>query len=114
MDDHRPAGRRDLSSERAKGLAEEVQAKVSIPNVSFEFRATIGHRGVLVLRSSEGPLSAEVENSDPAYGRVGVLGVAKETFENYVVHVTPVAGYESDERHTAGCTPHERMAAGVA
>ncbi|MEA2498938.1 MAG: 2,3-bisphosphoglycerate-independent phosphoglycerate mutase, partial [Actinomycetota bacterium] len=88
---------RDLSSEEAQALAKEVQEKVTIPGASFDFRATIGHRGVLVLRSDEGPLSAEVENSDPAYGRQGALGVAKETFDNHVVHVTPVAGHEDDE-----------------
>ena len=65
---------------------------------TFDFRATIGHRGVLVIRSNEGTLSAEVENSDPAYGRQGALGVAKETFDNHVVHVTPVAGFEGDAR----------------
>ena len=89
---------RDLSSEEAHALAAEVQEKVSIPGASFDFRATIGHRGVLVLRSDEGPLSAEVENSDPAYGRQGALGVALETFDNQVVHVTPVAGHEDDEK----------------
>ena len=88
---------RDLTSDEAHALAEEVQREVNIPNADFEFRATVGHRGVLVLRSEEGPLSAEVENSDPAYGREGALGVAKETFDNKVVHVTPVAGYENDD-----------------
>jgi 2,3-bisphosphoglycerate-independent phosphoglycerate mutase len=88
---------RDLSSEEAHALAAEVQEKVSIPGASFDFRATIGHRGVLVIRSEEGPLSAEVENSDPAYGRQGALGVALETFDNHVVHVAPVAGHEGDE-----------------
>lgn len=88
---------RDLSSGEAHALAAEVQEKVSIPGASFDFRATIGHRGVLVLRSDEGPLSAEVENSDPAYGRKGALGVALETFDNHVVHVAPVAGHESNE-----------------
>ena len=88
---------RDLRSDEAHALADEVQAKVTIPEASFEFRATIGHRGVLVLRSAAGALSAEVENSDPAYGREGKLGVARETFDNKVVHVTPVAGYEQDD-----------------
>lgn len=88
---------RDLTSQEAHALADEVQQKVTIPNASFDFRATIGHRGVLVLRSDEGRLSAEVENSDPAYGRQGNLGVAKETFDNHVVHVTPVPGNEDDE-----------------
>ena len=87
---------RDLSSEEAHQLAAEVNAKVSVPNCSFEFKATIGHRGVLVLRSEEGPLSAEVANSDPAYGRQGALGVALETFDKHVVHVSPVPGYEGE------------------
>lgn len=88
---------RDLSSDEAHALAAEVQDEVSVPGASFDFRATVGHRGVLVLRSDEGPLSAEVENSDPAYGRAGALGVAKETFESRVVHVTPVGGHEDDD-----------------
>jgi 2,3-bisphosphoglycerate-independent phosphoglycerate mutase len=73
-----------------------VEKNVSVDGCDFDFRATVGHRGVLVLRSAKGPLSAEVENSDPAYGRQGALGVAKETFDNKVVHVAPVAGHEND------------------
>ena len=88
---------RDLSSEEAHALAEEVQEKVRIQGASFEFRATVGHRGVLVLRTPDAALSAEVENSDPAYGREGSLGVAKETFDNRVVTVAPIAGHEGDE-----------------
>jgi 2,3-bisphosphoglycerate-independent phosphoglycerate mutase len=87
---------RDLSSEEAHALAEEVERSVGIPGASFDFKATIGHRGVLVIRAHGTKLSAEVENSDPAYGREGALGVAKETFDNHVVHVTPVAGHEDD------------------
>jgi 2,3-bisphosphoglycerate-independent phosphoglycerate mutase len=86
---------RDLGSEEARALADEVQRRVAVDGASFDFRATVGHRGVLVLRSSEDALSAEVENSDPAYGREGALGVAKETFENKVVEVRPTAGNES-------------------
>ncbi|MBA2427729.1 MAG: 2,3-bisphosphoglycerate-independent phosphoglycerate mutase [Actinobacteria bacterium] len=87
---------RDLSSEEAHALAEEVQDKVAIEGAGFEFKATVGHRGALVLRSDQGPLSAEVENSDPAYGREGALGVAKEDFEDQVVEVTPLRGHGSD------------------
>jgi len=87
---------RDLTSEEARALAEEVQRKVSVDRASFEFRATVGHRGILVLRSDDGPLSAEVANSDPAYGRQGSLGVALETFDNEVVAVTPTEGNEDD------------------
>ena len=87
---------RDLSSEEARGLAEEVQREVNVPRATFDFRATVGHRGVLVLRSDEGPLSAEVNNSDPAYARQGALGVARETFDNRVVRVAPLEGHEND------------------
>ena len=87
---------RDLGSEEARALAAEVSAEVRLDRASFELRATVGHRGVLVLRSDLGPLSAEVANSDPAYGRRGSLGVALETFDNRVVHVEPIEGHESD------------------
>ncbi len=87
---------RDLSSEEAHALAEEVQQKVEISGADFDFRATIGHRGILVLRSHDGKLSAEVKNSDPAYARQGALGVALETFDNHVVHVGPIEGNEGD------------------
>ena len=39
------------------------------------------HRGALVIRADEGPLSANVSNTDPAYAKEGSLGVALETFE---------------------------------
>jgi 2,3-bisphosphoglycerate-independent phosphoglycerate mutase len=87
---------RDLTSEEAHALAAEVQEKVTLDQATFEFRATVGHRGILVLRSDAGPLSAEVENSDPAYGRQGSLGVALETFDNRVVTVAPVEGHDND------------------
>ncbi|MGH2788258.1 MAG: alkaline phosphatase family protein [Actinomycetota bacterium] len=87
---------RDLGDREAKSLAAEVQEKALVEGASFDFRATVGHRGALVLRSTEGELAADVENSDPAYGREGLLGVAKEEFEDRVVRVTPVAGNESD------------------
>ena len=91
---------RDLSSKEAHALAAEVQEKVTIPGASFDLRATVGHRGVLVLRAGA-PLSAEVENSDPAYGRQGALGVALETFDNHVVHVAPVEGHDTEEARRA-------------
>ncbi len=87
---------RDLSSEEARALAAEVSSGVRLDGASFELRATVGHRGVLVLRSDRDSLSAEVANSDPAYERRGSLGVALETFDNRVVHVEPTPGHESD------------------
>ncbi len=97
---------RDLTSAEAHELAGEVNQKVSVPNAHFQFKATVGHRGILVLHSDEGSLSAEVANSDPAYGRQGALGVALESFDNRVVHVEPIAGNEDDPaaRRAAGLT----------
>lgn len=92
---------RDLASDEAHALADEVNERVSLDRASFDLRATVGHRGALVLGSDEGHLSAEVENSDPAYGREGALGVAKETFDERVVRVTPVSGHGDDEAAVA-------------
>jgi 2,3-bisphosphoglycerate-independent phosphoglycerate mutase len=88
---------RDLSSDEAHALAKEVQNEVRVGGADFDFRATVGHRGVLVLRSTSGKLSAEIENSDPAYGRQGALGVAKESFDNRVIRVAPLGGHEDDD-----------------
>ncbi len=83
---------RDLSSEEAQALAEEVEQQLTLPNASFQLRATVEHRGALVIRSTEGPLSANVSNTDPAYGREGHLGVALATFEPRVVTAEPLDG----------------------
>ena len=57
-----------------------------LPGASFELRATVEHRGALVIRTDDGaPLSAEVTNTDPAYRKEGNLGVALETFEPRVI-----------------------------
>ncbi|MDP9341225.1 MAG: alkaline phosphatase family protein [Actinomycetota bacterium] len=82
---------RDLSSEEAHALADEVNAGLRLPGATFELRATVEHRGVLVIRSTDGtPLSAAVGNTDPAYARQGALGVALETFPNQVARAEPL------------------------
>lgn len=85
---------RDLSSEEARALAEEVNEKLTLPGASFELRATVEHRGALVIRRIEGELSAEVTNTDPAYRKEGSLGVALETFEPEVVRADPLEATE--------------------
>jgi 2,3-bisphosphoglycerate-independent phosphoglycerate mutase len=89
---------RDLSSEEARDLADEVNANLQLPGASFELRATVEHRGVLVIRSTDGPLSAEVTNTDPAYQKEGSLGVALEHFSNEVAHCEPLANTDAAER----------------
>jgi 2,3-bisphosphoglycerate-independent phosphoglycerate mutase len=81
---------RDLSSDEARALASEVNEKLKLPGATFELRSTVEHRGVLVIRSKVGPLSAQVTNTDPAYRKEGSLGVALETFELEVARCEPL------------------------
>jgi 2,3-bisphosphoglycerate-independent phosphoglycerate mutase len=81
---------RDLSSDEARALADEVNEELSLPGATFELRSTVEHRGVLVIRADEGVLSAEVSNTDPAYRKEGYLGVALETFEPEVARCEPL------------------------
>src|SRR6266511_2195916 len=90
---------RDLTSEEAEALADKVNRELRLPNAAFELRATVEHRGALVIRSEAGPLSANVSNTDPAYAREGHLGVALETFEARVAHAEPLD--DSPEARTA-------------
>jgi 2,3-bisphosphoglycerate-independent phosphoglycerate mutase len=89
---------RDLTSDQAQALAGEVNRGLTLPNAIFELRATVEHRGVLVIRSTEGPLSAEVTNTDPAYRREGHLGVALESFEPEVVRAEPLEETDAARR----------------
>ncbi|MEO8292525.1 MAG: 2,3-bisphosphoglycerate-independent phosphoglycerate mutase [Actinomycetota bacterium] len=89
---------RDLSSQESRALAEEVNRTLSLPNASFILKATVEHRGVLVIHAADGPLSAEVTNTDPAYRKDGSLGVALETFEPKVAHCEPIVDTEAAHR----------------
>ncbi len=80
---------RNLTTAEATALAEEINTKVKLSDAEFIFKNTIGHRGVLLIRSKKGKLSAKVTNTDPAYGKEGVFGVAKEKFENYLQKCLP-------------------------
>jgi len=71
----RRAGR-NLTTEEAKSLANEINKKVKLEGADFIFKATVGHRGVLVIRRKNGKLSANVENIDPGYKRHGPYSIA--------------------------------------
>jgi 2,3-bisphosphoglycerate-independent phosphoglycerate mutase len=82
---------RDLSSDEAHALAREVNETLTLPSATFDLRATIEHRGALVIRDVDGvALSANVTNTDPAYRREGTLGVALETFDPVVITCEPL------------------------
>ena len=70
----RRAGR-NLTQGEAEALARDLKS-VELTGARFEFKATIGYRGVLVIRA-ETPLSAAISNTDPAYARMGGFGAAK-------------------------------------
>jgi 2,3-bisphosphoglycerate-independent phosphoglycerate mutase len=89
---------RDLSSAEARALAAEVNEKLGLPGATFELRSTVEHRGVLVIRAEQGPLSAEVTNTDPAYRKEGSLGVALETFEPEVARCEPLVDTDAARR----------------
>jgi 2,3-bisphosphoglycerate-independent phosphoglycerate mutase len=71
----RRAGR-DMTPTEARNLQEELK-KVKLRGAEFDFRSTIGHRAVLVIRAGE-PLSAEISNTDPGYVRMKGFGAARE------------------------------------
>lgn len=86
---------RNLSTDEATALAKEINSKVTLSGATFEFKNTIGHRGILVIRGIRSKLSGWITNTDPAYDREGVFGVAKEKFENLVAESQPMPGYEN-------------------
>jgi len=69
---------RDLTEEEAKALAQAINEQVKLSGATFKFVHSIGHRAVLVIRVEGEVLSGMISNTDPAYERVGMLGVAKE------------------------------------
>jgi 2,3-bisphosphoglycerate-independent phosphoglycerate mutase len=88
---------RDLGSDEAHALADEVNERLTLPGATFALRATVEHRGALVIHADE-PLSANVTNTDPAYRREGHLGVALETFEPRVGKAEALDGSDPARR----------------
>ena len=89
---------RNLTTQEAAGLAKEINAKVILSGGTFEFKNTIGHRGILVIHGQRSRLSGWITNPDPAYGREGVFGVALEKFPNTIAESRPVEGHEKDPK----------------
>jgi 2,3-bisphosphoglycerate-independent phosphoglycerate mutase len=87
---------RNLTTDEATALSKEINSKVTLSTGTFEFKNTIGHRGVLVIRGARSKLSGWITNTDPAYGRQGVFGVALEKFDKFVAEAKPMEGYEQE------------------
>ncbi|HLW49283.1 MAG TPA: alkaline phosphatase family protein [bacterium] len=91
----RRAGR-NLTTEEAHALAEAVSREVRLTAVpaDVEVRGSVAHRAAVVMRRRGGRLSAKISNTDPAYGRVEGLGVAREHAGNEVEVCEPLDGSE--------------------
>ena len=74
---------RTLSTQEATELTKAVNTQVKLESypATFEFRNTLGHRAVLLIKSKAKPLSSNITNSDPAYIIVNGIGVAKPDVE---------------------------------
>ena len=74
---------RSLSTEEATELSKAANTQIKLESypATFEFKNTLGHRAVLLVRSKANPLSSNITNSDPAYTVINGIGVAKEHVE---------------------------------
>jgi len=88
---------RNLTTEEAKLLAEEINQKVKLDEADFIFKSTIGHRAILVIKHKGKKLSSWITNTDPAYKREGLFSVAKEDFDYVVQECKPMEGFQNDE-----------------
>ncbi len=76
---------RSLTSEEAQKLAQSIdQIKLGIYNGYARVVASIGHRAIVIIGSSDRMLSAEVSNTDPAYDKEGRLSIALKSFRPFV------------------------------
>ena len=73
----RRAGRK-IEREDVEEISKEIEKEIKFlnPTASVVVAPTVGHRVTVRLRDSK-PLSSEISNTDPAYGRVDGMGIAK-------------------------------------
>lgn len=83
---------RSLSTEEAIRLADAINKGVKLKSheATVQFKATVGHRGVLLIKPKSGRLSGNISNTDPAYLRKEGLGLAVTKFENKIARCKPL------------------------
>jgi 2,3-bisphosphoglycerate-independent phosphoglycerate mutase len=83
---------RNLLSEEARALADAVtqQIRLEASPARVVVASSIGYRWAVVFYPTQGRLSGQISNTDPAYARVGGLGVALPTFKEEVVECAPL------------------------
>ena len=79
----RRAGR-NLSNPEAKELAAALNKKLRLRSgIRFVFKATVGHRAVVVFRANGHRFSSNISNFDPAYVRKGNISLAQPGVKEY-------------------------------
>ncbi len=88
---------RTLTTEEAAELTKAANEEIKLETcpASFQFKNTVGHRAVLVLRNKQCPLSSHITNSDPAYSVVNGIGVATPDAEMILKKSEPTDGTEA-------------------
>ncbi len=91
----RRAGR-TLTTEEATELTKAANKEIKLTShpADFEFKNTLGHRAVLVIKSKDKPLSGKITNTDPAYRIVNGLGVAETKVD---MHLKTCIPYEQTQ-----------------
>lgn len=84
----RRAGR-NVTQAEAKALEKEIN-NIKINGVKFRFKATVGHRGVLVIYQTNKKLSSEISNADISYTRSGSISIASSSESNDLPRVCPL------------------------
>ncbi len=87
----RRAGR-DLTTKEARALSEAINQRLKLVSyaATFEFKSTIGHRAVLVIKRKRRLLSSKITNTDPAYARVEGLGVVSAEAQMILKRCDPI------------------------
>jgi 2,3-bisphosphoglycerate-independent phosphoglycerate mutase len=95
--------RRTLATEEATELAESANNEIILESCpsTFEFKNTLGHRAVLVLKSKHKCLSSKITNSDPAYAIVDGIGVATPNVEMVLKKSEPLDDTEEAQNASA-------------
>jgi 2,3-bisphosphoglycerate-independent phosphoglycerate mutase len=88
--------RRTLTTEEATTLSKAANTEVKLEScpATFEFKNTLGHRAVLVMKSKEKCLSSNITNSDPGYTVVNGIGVATPNVEMVLKKCEPTDNTE--------------------
>lgn len=82
----RRAGR-DINKQEANTICSYLEENVQFddPDVSVKITPTISHRVIIKFRHNKQCLSDKITNTDPAYGKLNGIGIAKTNVNNMTV-----------------------------